>query len=61
MLGAIWLLVLANIQDFEMILSRVEWATLLFFAALFVLMGVRRRVTPPPIPVSFDALKSMVE
>uniref|UniRef100_A0A8D0HS73 OCA2 melanosomal transmembrane protein n=1 Tax=Sphenodon punctatus TaxID=8508 RepID=A0A8D0HS73_SPHPU len=38
MLGAIWLLVLANIQDFEMILSRVEWATLLFFAALFVLM-----------------------
>ncbi|XP_062983571.1 P protein [Elgaria multicarinata webbii] len=38
MLGAIWLLVLANIHDFEMILNRVEWATLLFFAALFVLM-----------------------
>ncbi|XP_020652469.3 P protein [Pogona vitticeps] len=38
MLGAIWLLVLANIHDFEMILSRVEWATLLFFAALFILM-----------------------
>ncbi|XP_010181531.1 PREDICTED: P protein-like, partial [Mesitornis unicolor] len=38
MLGAIWLLVLADIHDFEMILSRVEWATLLFFAALFVLM-----------------------
>uniref|UniRef100_A0A8C2YGL9 OCA2 melanosomal transmembrane protein n=1 Tax=Coturnix japonica TaxID=93934 RepID=A0A8C2YGL9_COTJA len=37
-LGAIWLLVLADIHDFEMILSRVEWATLLFFAALFVLM-----------------------
>ncbi|XP_014382908.1 P protein [Alligator sinensis] len=38
MLGAIWLLVLADIHDFEMILNRVEWATLLFFAALFVLM-----------------------
>ncbi|XP_013363120.1 PREDICTED: P protein [Chinchilla lanigera] len=37
-LGAIWLLVLADIHDFEMILHRVEWATLLFFAALFVLM-----------------------
>ncbi|XP_051464577.1 P protein [Apus apus] len=36
--GAIWLLVLADIHDFEMILNRVEWATLLFFAALFVLM-----------------------
>uniref|UniRef100_A0A8C0EQT1 OCA2 melanosomal transmembrane protein n=1 Tax=Bubo bubo TaxID=30461 RepID=A0A8C0EQT1_BUBBB len=38
MLGAIWLLVLADIHDFEMILNRVEWATLLFFAALFILM-----------------------
>ncbi|XP_017363990.1 P protein isoform X1 [Cebus imitator] len=37
-LGAIWLLILADIHDFEMILHRVEWATLLFFAALFVLM-----------------------
>ncbi|XP_069748005.1 P protein isoform X2 [Narcine bancroftii] len=38
MLGAICLLVLADIQDFEIILHRIEWATLLFFAALFVLM-----------------------
>ncbi|XP_054998718.1 P protein [Sorex araneus] len=37
-LGAIWLLILADIRDFEIILHRVEWATLLFFAALFVLM-----------------------
>ncbi|XP_046709570.1 P protein isoform X2 [Silurus meridionalis] len=37
-LGALWLLILADIQDFEMILHRVEWATLLFFASLFVLM-----------------------
>lgn len=39
-LGSLWLLVLADIHDFEMILHRVEWATLLFFAALFVLMEV---------------------
>ncbi|CAO2614385.1 P protein [Lemmus lemmus] len=38
MLGAIWLLILADTHDFEIILHRVEWATLLFFAALFVLM-----------------------
>ncbi|XP_062947592.1 P protein [Cynocephalus volans] len=37
-LGAIWLLILADVHDFEVILHRVEWATLLFFAALFVLM-----------------------
>ncbi|XP_053539450.1 P protein [Ictalurus punctatus] len=37
-LGALWLLILADIQDFEIILHRVEWATLLFFASLFVLM-----------------------
>ncbi|XP_030057171.1 P protein [Microcaecilia unicolor] len=37
-LGALWLLILADISDFEMILHRVEWSTLLFFAALFVLM-----------------------
>ncbi|XP_010611241.1 P protein isoform X2 [Fukomys damarensis] len=37
-LGAVWLLILAEIHDFEVILHRVEWATLLFFAALFVLM-----------------------
>uniref|UniRef100_A0A8C7YAV6 Oculocutaneous albinism II n=1 Tax=Oryzias sinensis TaxID=183150 RepID=A0A8C7YAV6_9TELE len=40
-LGALWLLVLADIQDFEIILHRVEWATLLFFAGLFVLMEYR--------------------
>lgn len=39
-LGALWLLVLADMQDFEIILHRVEWATLLFFAGLFVLMEV---------------------
>uniref|UniRef100_UPI00358FEFAA P protein isoform X2 n=2 Tax=Myxine glutinosa TaxID=7769 RepID=UPI00358FEFAA len=37
-IGAIWLLVLADVQDFEVILHRIEWSTLLFFASLFVLM-----------------------
>uniref|UniRef100_A0A8D0QQH1 OCA2 melanosomal transmembrane protein n=1 Tax=Sus scrofa TaxID=9823 RepID=A0A8D0QQH1_PIG len=39
-LGAIWLLILADIHDFEIILHGVEWATLLFFAALFILMEI---------------------
>ncbi|KAL0809344.1 hypothetical protein ABMA28_011551 [Loxostege sticticalis] len=38
LLGAILLLLLADRADLEPILHRVEWSTLLFFAALFVLM-----------------------
>ncbi|CAG9576989.1 unnamed protein product [Danaus chrysippus] len=38
LLGAILLLTLADKSDLEPILHRVEWSTLLFFAALFVLM-----------------------
>ncbi|XP_049883735.1 P protein-like isoform X2 [Pectinophora gossypiella] len=38
LLGALLLLVLSETEDLEPILARVEWATLLFFAALFVLM-----------------------
>ncbi|XP_041357544.1 P protein-like [Gigantopelta aegis] len=37
-LGAVWLLVLADVTDLESILHQVEWSTLLFFAALFTLM-----------------------
>ena len=37
-LGAIVLLILADIQEMEGVLHKVEWGTLLFFAALFVLM-----------------------
>ena len=37
-LGAILLIVWADIHDFEHLLEKVEWGTLLFFAALFVLM-----------------------
>jgi hypothetical protein len=38
LLGAILLLILYDREDMEAILNHVEWATLLFFAALFVLM-----------------------
>lgn len=38
LLGAILLLVLYDREDIESILAHVEWATLVFFAALFVLM-----------------------
>ena len=38
LLGAITLLILADTAEVEAIFSRVEWATLVFFAALFVLM-----------------------
>lgn len=38
LLAAILLLILADRDDMESILARVEWSTLLFFAALFVLM-----------------------
>ncbi|XP_068141613.1 P protein isoform X2 [Drosophila tropicalis] len=38
LLGAIFLIILADIEDMEAILARVEWSTLLFFAALFILM-----------------------
>ncbi|CAC5387227.1 P protein [Mytilus coruscus] len=36
--GAIILMILADIKELENIFHRVEWATLIFFAALFVLM-----------------------
>ena len=32
------LLILADIQELEGVLNKVEWGTLLFFAGLFVLM-----------------------
>ncbi|KAJ6633287.1 P protein, partial [Pseudolycoriella hygida] len=38
LLGAMLLLILADREDIESVIAHVEWATLLFFAALFVLM-----------------------
>ncbi|PIK35821.1 putative P protein [Apostichopus japonicus] len=37
-IAALVLLIISDIHDFEAIMHRVEWATLLFFAALFILM-----------------------
>lgn len=42
LLGAILLLILADREDMEAVLARVEWSTLLFFAALFILMEVSK-------------------
>lgn len=36
--GAMVLLLLADVQELESVLHKVEWGTLLFFAGLFVLM-----------------------
>ncbi|KPI96273.1 P protein [Papilio xuthus] len=44
LLGAILLLLLADRADLEPVLHRVEWSTLLFFAALFVLMEALSRL-----------------
>ncbi|XP_035233322.1 P protein-like [Stegodyphus dumicola] len=43
-LGAICLLVLADFDELESVLNRVEWSTLLFFAALFVVMEALSRL-----------------
>lgn len=40
-LGVIWLLILVDIYDFEIILYRVEWVIFFFFVVFFVLMEVR--------------------
>lgn len=40
LLGAVLLLILADPKDLEGILSRVEWSTLIFFSALFIVMEV---------------------
>ncbi|KAG8226144.1 hypothetical protein J437_LFUL005805 [Ladona fulva] len=44
LLGAILLLILADQEDLEGVLARVEWGTLLFFAALFILMEALSRL-----------------
>ncbi|XP_049954691.1 P protein [Schistocerca serialis cubense] len=44
LLGAMLLLLLADNEDIEGVLARVEWGTLIFFAALFVLMEALSRL-----------------
>ncbi|XP_046383180.1 P protein-like isoform X2 [Ischnura elegans] len=43
-LGAMLLLILADQEDLEGVLARIEWGTLLFFAALFILMEALSRL-----------------
>nr|XP_015904670.1 P protein-like isoform X2 [Parasteatoda tepidariorum] len=43
-LGAIFLLVLGDFEELESILGRVEWSTLVFFAALFIVMEALSRL-----------------
>ncbi|XP_071440913.1 P protein-like [Hetaerina americana] len=44
LLGATLLLILADQEDLEGVLARIEWGTLLFFAALFILMEALSRL-----------------
>lgn len=44
LLGMLLLLILHNKSDMEEILAKVEWATLLFFAAMFILMECLSRL-----------------
>lgn len=44
LIGIIFLLIISNRDDMDSILHRVEWPTLLFFAAMFVLMEAVERM-----------------
>lgn len=44
LLGVIALLIVLNRQDIEHMMHRIEWTTLLFFAAMFVLMECVERL-----------------
>ena len=46
MLGAILLILLADITHIEDLMEQVEWTTLVFFSALFILMKVGRNNRP---------------
>ncbi|KAG5330208.1 P protein, partial [Acromyrmex heyeri] len=44
LLGVLLLLILVDNQDFDGLMARVEWSTLLFFASLFILMEALSRL-----------------
>ncbi|XP_063987100.1 P protein-like [Diachasmimorpha longicaudata] len=44
LLGVLLLLIIADAQDLDGILARVEWSTLIFFASLFILMEALARM-----------------
>lgn len=43
-IGILFLLIISNKDDIESVLHRVEWTTLLFFAAMFILMEAVERM-----------------
>lgn len=50
LVGTVFLLILADRREIEGILGRVEWSTLIFFSALFIVMEVSLfNVTPSPL------------
>ncbi|XP_012217012.1 P protein-like [Linepithema humile] len=44
LIGVMLLLILADSEDFDGVMARVEWSTLLFFASLFILMEALSRL-----------------
>ena len=48
------LIILADIQELESILHKIEWGTLLFFAGLFVLMEVSITCHPLIFLITLD-------
>ncbi|KAH0953383.1 hypothetical protein HN011_004922 [Eciton burchellii] len=44
LIGVLLLLILADSEDFDGVMARVEWSTLLFFASLFILMEALSRL-----------------
>ncbi|XP_011686106.1 PREDICTED: P protein [Wasmannia auropunctata] len=44
LIGVLLLLILADSEDFDGVMARVEWSTLLFFASLFILMEALSRM-----------------
>ncbi|XP_024889830.1 P protein isoform X3 [Temnothorax curvispinosus] len=44
LMGVLLLLILADSEDFDGLMARVEWSTLLFFASLFILMEALSRL-----------------
>lgn len=43
-IGAMLLMVVAGVEDFERVVEHVEWSTLMFFAALFIMMRALDRL-----------------
>lgn len=44
LLGVLLLLIIADRSDMDALMLRIEWATLLFFAAMFIIMETFARL-----------------